>query len=94
MLKLNYFSCSLLQCVLLLQIAAFVAYCKDPHAFDSTLDWKDEEERSRGIRRIAQVDLVPTISLLLGGNIPFSNLGRIIKVIFQMELSSLLTYHY
>ncbi len=66
-----------------LQTAALVAYSKAPNAFDATLGRKVEEKgsSSRGGRMVAQVDLVPTISLLLGGSIPFSNLGRIIPVI-------------
>ena len=35
---------------------------------------------------IAQVDLVPTVSLLLGAPIPYSSLGRAIGDLFQGQL--------
>jgi hypothetical protein len=54
---------------------------------DSTLDRNDIHD---GPRTIAQIDLLPTISLLLGIPIPFENLGKIIPEMFHYntELSS------
>ncbi len=64
-----------------LQTSALFAYSKNPHAFNTALSWNNEKaETFKGVRRAAQVDMVPTISLLLGCSIPFSNLGRIIPV--------------
>lgn len=63
------------------------------HEQQALPDWLWEEsdfielEPSLGrVRTVPQIDLVPTISLLLGSPIPFSNLGRIIPELFYRPM--------
>ncbi|KAL6058819.1 mannose-ethanolamine phosphotransferase gpi13 [Balamuthia mandrillaris] len=43
---------------------------------------KQEEKEAGGFRTVSQMDLVPTLSLLLGVPIPFGNLGVVIPELF------------
>ena len=45
-------------------------------------------QENAGPQKISQIDLVPTISLLLGIPIPFSNLGMVIPELFTLPSTS------
>lgn len=62
-------------------------YSKRPNAFNSSIDLTNYDISNNGktYRQVNQVDLVPTLSYLLGTPIPFNNLGWPIEEIFTTE---------
>ncbi len=55
---------------------------EDASSFISTLGKATIPETVAGARTVNQVDIVPTLSLLLGSPIPFNNMGSIIPELF------------
>ncbi|KAG8895790.1 mannose-ethanolamine phosphotransferase gpi13, partial [Tulasnella sp. 417] len=60
----------------------------DPDAEPSDVAWKTFPGATSPSRAIQQIDIVPTISLLLGLPIPFNNLGMVIPEVFLRQSSS------
>lgn len=54
----------------------------DPDAERSDVAWKTFPDATSASRAIQQIDIVPTVSLLLGLPIPFNNLGMVIPEVF------------
>ncbi|KIO22559.1 hypothetical protein M407DRAFT_79125 [Tulasnella calospora MUT 4182] len=60
----------------------------DPDAERSDVAWKTFPGATSPSRAIQQIDIVPTISLLLGLPIPFNNLGMVIPEVFLRQSPS------